>query len=361
MEAVDKGSMSSRSVDLAQFACAFAQVDQLTELMDGLGEAVYLVDRTRTILFWNKACERLTGYGAADVVGRRCYEDILRHIDEQGRRLCLELCPLAGAIADGNPRRCHVWLHHRNGHRLPVRVFVQPLRDADGAIIGAVETFSDASALTAVRKRLREMERLAMIDQLTDIPNRRYLEMALSSRLAEVRRYGRPTSVAVLDLDHFKAVNDTFGHQKGDAILRMLATVLVANARADDVVARLGGDEFVVLLQNAHPSGAAAACRRLLMLVANSEVDDGARGVSVTASIGVTVAIAEDDAQSVLDRADRLLYRAKRARNTVVADLVCEPAPCCQPSGRKCNRTSSLLEVTNDPEARRSGVGREGR
>ena len=311
---------SCSSVDLAQFARAFAAVDQLTDMIDGLGEAVYLVDRTRTILFWNKACERLTGYEPADVVGHRCFEDILRHIDEQGRRLCVTLCPLAGAIADGSPRRCHVWLHHRKGHRLPVDVFVQPARDADGAIIGAIETFSDASALVAVRKRLLEMERLAMVDQLTEIPNRRYLEMALSSRLAEILRYGRPMSVAVLDLDHFKAINDTFGHQTGDATLKMLATVLAANARADEVVARLGGDEFVVLLQSADPSGAAAACRRLLMLVANSEIDDGDRRVSVTASIGVTAATAEDDVQSVLDRADQLLYRAKRERNTVVAD-----------------------------------------
>ncbi|MGA2924883.1 MAG: diguanylate cyclase [Solirubrobacteraceae bacterium] len=245
-------------MDLAQFAQALSRADQLTDLLDGLSEAIYLVDGNRTILFWNQACERLTGYEAKDVVGHRCYEDILRHIDQQGQQLCWGLCPLAITIQDGQPRRCQVWLHHRDGHRLPVQIAVRPVRNAQGEIIGALEAFTDASTSAATRARLREMERLAMIDPLTDIPNRRFLEMSLASRLAEVRRYGRSLSVALLDIDKFKTINDTHGHQTGDAALKMIAKLLVANARGEDVIARIRGDEFVILLQNADPRGAAS-------------------------------------------------------------------------------------------------------
>jgi diguanylate cyclase (GGDEF)-like protein/PAS domain S-box-containing protein len=293
------------------------EAGQLTEILDGLGEAVYLVDRERTISFWNKECERISGYSARDVVGRRCFDDILRHIDDAGRRLCLRLCPLALTMRDGETRRCRVWLHHREGHRLPVKIVAQPIRDRDGAIIGAIEAFTDDSSLAATRARLAEMERLAMVDPLTDVPNRRYLEMALSSRLAEVRRYGMELAVAVVDLDDFKDVNDRFGHGIGDAVLRMVATALVANERAEDVVARLGGDEFVVLLQHADADSARTICERLRMLIEGSMLEQDGIAVGVTASFGVTTVTAADDVVSVMRRADELLYAAKRHQNTV--------------------------------------------
>ena len=316
----DKHIVSPQSASLlAAFAAAVSEAGQLTELLDGLSEAVYLVDRDRTISFWNKECERLSGYSARDVVGRKCFDDILRHIDDEGRRLCLQLCPLAHTMRDGQTRRCRVWLHHREGHRLPVKIVAQPIRDHNGVIIGAIEAFTDDSSLAATRARLAEMERLAMVDSLTDVPNRRYLEMALSSRLAELRRYGVAVSVAILDLDDFKKVNDRFGHAVGDAVLKMIATALAANERTEDVVARLGGDEFVVVLQHADEETASQICERLRTLIAGSELEQDGIAVSVTASFGVTAATSEDDLDSVMRRADARLYHAKRQRNTVAS------------------------------------------
>ena len=171
--------MAGRSAGLTAFAPACGQPELFGELLDGLREAVNVVDRGRTIRFWNRACEEISGYRSEDVVGHRCFENILRHIDDQGQELCFGLCPLAHAMKDGQPRRCRVWLHHRDGHRLPVRVIAQALRDPDGVIIGAIEAFSDDSSLAATRARLVEMERLAMVDPLIEIPNRRYLQMTL--------------------------------------------------------------------------------------------------------------------------------------------------------------------------------------
>ena len=304
---------------LAVFAAAVSQAGQFAEILDELGEAVYLVDRDRTISFWNRECERVSGYSAREVVGRQCFDDILRHIDDEGRRLCKQLCPLAHTMRDGKTRRCRVWLHHREGHRLPVKIVAQPIRDHDGVIIGALEAFADDSSLASTRARLVEMERLAMVDPLTDVPNRRYLEMALTSRLAELSRYGLEFSVAIVDLDDFKDVNDRFGHAVGDAVLTMVATALAANERAEDVVARLGGDEFVVVLQHADLQTATAICERLRMLIAGSELEQDGIAVHVTASFGVTAARPDDDIDSLMRRADGFLYSAKQRRNAVAS------------------------------------------
>ena len=178
-------------------------------------------------------------------VGRHCFEDILRHVDATGNRLCVGRCPLSQTMRDGVPRETCVWLHHKHGHRVEVRVGVRPVRERSGQIIGAIETFTDESDRAATKARLAELEHLAMIDPLTGVSNRRFLGMTLSSRLAELRRYAVPFVVAFADIDHFKRVNDENGHDIGDDVLRMVANTLAGNLRGSDSLSRFGGEEFV--------------------------------------------------------------------------------------------------------------------
>ena len=92
------------------------------KLIDGLHDGVYYVDTNRTIIYWNKSCERITGYSRAEVVGRSCKDNLLNHCTESGGELCLQGCPLTATIGDGAPREADVFLHHADGHRVPVRV-----------------------------------------------------------------------------------------------------------------------------------------------------------------------------------------------------------------------------------------------
>ncbi len=309
--------------DVPDFADALSEQDSLLALLNRMSDGVYLVDRRRTIRFWNRACEQITGYRAEEVVGRRCFEDILRHVDDEGRRLCSGLCPLARTMRDGTPRDVHVWLHHRLGHRVPVRVSVDPVRDREGMIIGAIETFREGSALAAMRERIAELEQRAMVDSLTGVPNRRYLELTLSTRLAEMRRHGAPFVVAFADVDHFKRVNDVYGHAVGDAVLRMIAATLAGNLRGNDTLARVGGEEFVLLLYQAGTVPSLTSCERLRKLVASSSLNVTDRDLSVTISIGATLATPNDSPETVLRRADELLYESKRAgRDRTTTDLV---------------------------------------
>jgi diguanylate cyclase (GGDEF)-like protein/PAS domain S-box-containing protein len=319
----DAGHVSATSRERAETSLLESALSDplfVMNVLDGLKEGLYIVDRQRTIRFWNQACEQLTGYRAQEVLGRRCFDDILRHVDENGCQLCVGMCPLAHTMRDGERRQVKVWLHHKLGHRLPVRVDVQPMRDQSGQITGAIETFVDDSSVAAVRERVAELEQLAMVDDLTGLPNRRYLELTLSNRLAELRRGGSAFVVAFGDIDHFKHVNDRHGHETGDIVLQMIATTLTGDLRGSDLLARFGGEEFILLLHHSHD--ALTVCERLRKLVAASSIRAPTGPVAVTISFGATRAVAGETAEMVLQRADRQLYRSKRTgRNRTTTDF----------------------------------------
>ena len=116
------------------------------EILDHMSDGVYFVDQERRILYWNDGARRLTGYSADELLGHRCQDDILCHIDGEGKRLCQEGCPLTASIEDGGMHQASVFLRHKQGRRVPVNVRVQPMKDAQGAVIGAIEIFSDDTA-----------------------------------------------------------------------------------------------------------------------------------------------------------------------------------------------------------------------
>jgi diguanylate cyclase (GGDEF)-like protein/PAS domain S-box-containing protein len=300
--------------DLTRFADALSDPDALAEMLDGMVEGVYLVDTGRIIRFWNRAAEEISGYEAAEVIGRRCYEEILRHVDATGKRLSFGKCPLAHTMRDGQPREAQVWLLHRDGHRVPALVRTRPVIDRDGTVVGAIEVFADRSHIEATEARIGELERLALSDPLTRLPNRRFLEVALAGRLAECRRQGRTLGVIFVDVDGFKSVNELYGHELGDRLLQVVADTLAGALRGYDLVTRFGDDEFVVLLPDIDPLALADLCDRLRALVAASCVDlPGGDVLNVTLSAGATLARRYDTPEAVLARADTLLFEAKRA------------------------------------------------
>jgi diguanylate cyclase (GGDEF)-like protein/PAS domain S-box-containing protein len=282
-------------------------------LLDELNEGVYLTDRQRRITFWNKAAERISGYERREVLGRRCAANILIHVDRRGRSLCRGLCPLARTLGDGRRRRSQIFLHHKDGHRVPVRVRALPLRDGQGAITGAAELFSDVPDQLDLGTRLEELQRLAMVDRLTGVANRYHTEKNLEARLEEFQRFKWPLGVIFFDIDDFKQVNDRHSHRVGDRALRMVARTLQANVRAIDQVGRWGGEEFLVLLRNADRRNLRRVAEKLRLLVESSVFWVMGDPVRVTLSGGAAMARPGDSLAELVDRADRLMYRAKRA------------------------------------------------
>ena len=285
---------------------------QLADVLENLHDGLYCTDTHRVITFWNHAAERITGYPAAEVLGRSCAANILVHVDTDGRSLCRGLCPLAMTMADCVGREAEVFLRHRDGHRGPVLVRTGPLKDRAGQVVGGVELFTDLSNILANNSRVRELEQLALLDTLTQLANRAYLQREIEARFEEMRRYGIPFGLLFMDIDFFKRFNDTYGHDVGDAVLKLVANTFTANSRAFDVYGRWGGEEFVGVIRSIDAEDLVVLGNRMRVLVNQSFLmhDEARLGVSI--SLGATVAKPDDTAESLIKRADQLLYRSKK-------------------------------------------------
>ena len=291
------------------------------KLLDSLFDGVYFVDVNKHITYWNSAAERITGYNKSKTLGSCCDDNLLRHIDADGRELCLEGCPLAATIQDGKTREAGVFLHHALGHRVPVSVRTSPVRDDTGEIIGAVEIFSDNSSSLQIMQELESLKQDAYLDALTAVGNRRYGEMTLSTRMYELQTHEIPFGILFMDIDYFKSFNDTHGHKTGDDVLVMVAKSISSFLRKIDIVARWGGEEFIVILPGATRIVIKSLSERIRMLIENSFLLVENAKLHVTISIGATMSRVDDTAETIVNRADRLMYLSKSGgRNRVTED-----------------------------------------
>ncbi len=156
-----------------------------------------------------------------------------------------------------------------------------------------------------------ESQRLATTDPLTGLSNRRALLAALHVEISHARRHGTPLSFCLLDVDHFKSVNDVHGHAAGDLVLASIGQLLRRELRVPDVPARWGGEEFVVVLKQSNGNGALVAAERIRKAVEVLEIGSGGKAIPVTVSIGVSEFCAADSAETLIERADSAMYRAK--------------------------------------------------
>ena len=287
-------------------------------IIENLHDGLYFVDKNRVITYWNKAAEKISGFSASEVVGKSCADNILTHVDSEGNSLCLGMCPLAQTIVDGKAREIEVYMHHKDGHRIPVSVRVNTLTDEAGDIIGGVELFTDISSQDASSLRIKELEKMALLDNLTQLANRNYIESELTKRFEEKKRFDIPFGVLFMDIDHFKRFNDTYGHDVGDEVLKFVAETFTVNARPFDLFGRWGGEEFIGIIRNVSRADLALIADRIRNLVGASYILHGDEQLNVTISIGATMVEPDDTIDSIIKRADSCLYKSKQSgRNRV--------------------------------------------
>jgi len=292
------------------------------EIIDNLHDGVYFVDRDRVITYWNKGAERITGYTAQQAIGAACRENMLNHVTSDGVQLCLNNCPLAAVMEDGIPRETEVFVHHADGHRLPVVLRATALRNRTGEIIGAVESFSNNAPVINTRRRLSEMQQIAHTDPLTTLGNRLHLQGRLHAAIADLKHLQSTAGLLFMDIDHFKNVNDTYGHLVGDKVLCMVANTFRFVLRATDTIGRWGGEEFVAILYDISDKMTLfEIAEKVRKMIEASRLDEVSQSLSVTISIGATCLSANDTPESIISRADALMYQSKRAgRNCVTAE-----------------------------------------
>lgn len=292
-------------------------LEYYTRVLNDVYDGVCFLHRDGRVLFWNDRAEELTGYSAAEMCSsterRRAAVRALETIGVLG-----DLDLLEDSLADGAPRIERVLLQHRSGDGIPVEAHVVPIVCGLGDVIGAALLLRDVRDQVALEEQCRTLAVQAVQDPLTGVTNRAEFDRRLLDMIGDRRMRGNACSLVVADLDYFKEINDTFGHQCGDEVLKCFSKILMAHRRQEDSVARYGGEEFIVLLPNCPIDVAWRRAEAIRRDIGRASIP-GLRGRNVTSSFGVTQFHLGDSAESFVNRADRALYLAKQqGRNRTV-------------------------------------------
>jgi diguanylate cyclase (GGDEF)-like protein/PAS domain S-box-containing protein len=288
------------------------------KLLENMCDAVIFIDVAGRIALWNRGAERLTGIAADSICGQFWHPALLSMSDEKGESIGDADCPVNTVLKSGVHLLRRLTIVARMGRHVAVDTHVIPVTGDDGIITGGILMFHDASSETTLERRCMNLYDKATNDPMTQVANRAEFDR-VHEMFVEVHLQRQiPCSLVICDLDRFKQVNDTFGHQAGDEAIKCLAALLKSSCRPGDLVARYGGEEFVVLCTDCDNATAARRTEQIRMNLCHMpRLKMGSR--QVTASFGVTEIQPGDTPETMLRRADRALLMAKaKGRNCVV-------------------------------------------
>jgi diguanylate cyclase (GGDEF)-like protein/PAS domain S-box-containing protein len=278
-------------------------------------EGIFVTDVAGVILRVNRAFTEITDYSAQDAIGQT------PHLLSSGRHDAAFYTTMSDSIASTGSSQGEIWNRRKGGEVYPAWLTITAVKDDAGLATHYVASFTD---ITLRKTAADQITRLAFYDPLTGLPNRRLLMDRLEQALAAGERHRRQGALMLIDLDHFKTLNDTLGHDQGDLLLVQVARRLTTCIRDGDTVARLGGDEFVVMLEDLSVNAPDAATQaeavgEKILAALNQPYQLSSQDYHSTPSIGVTLfADQQVGIDELLKRADLAMYQAKAAgRNTV--------------------------------------------
>lgn len=287
-------------------------IDELriaARVFEASNEGILIADAANRILSVNRAFTEITGYSQQEAIGHT------PALLSSGRHSREFYKALWATLTQHGRWQGEIWNRRKDGREYPEWLSIVQLRDDAGAVVNHIGIFSDITERKAAETR---MERLAQYDSLTNLPNRNLLYDRLATTLTAARRYGRGFALLFVDLDGFKPINDTYGHDIGDAVLREVAQRLRGNMREADTVSRHGGDEFVILSPEINGAEGAGTLADKIVATLARPIVINALSLQVTASVGIALYPDHgNDIDTLIRVADAAMYRAKTAgRNT---------------------------------------------
>ena len=299
------GSMIERS---AIAEALFEERERAQVTLKSIGDAVVSIDARGNVTYLNIVAETMTGWSRDEAAGHSV-EEVLRIVDVTTREIVPN--PMALAIRENKTvdLKANCVLIRRDGVETSIEESAAPIHDRQGQVTGAVMVFHDVSMARALSLK---MYHLAQHDGLTDLPNRMLLDDRLAQAITLCHRNQQKLAVLFLDLDRFKHINDTLGHDFGDRVLRNAAQRLLQCVRSSDTVSRQGGDEFVIVLSEIAHSQDAEGCAAKILSALSVPVRIDEHDLYITASIGIaTYPDDGNDAETLLKHADLAMYHAK--------------------------------------------------
>lgn len=273
----------------------------LNTIMATIQAGVMIVDcEKHQVVDINKEASLLIGAPREEIIGKECHEYVCPA--ERGK------CPITdlNQVIDNTERA----LINTKNEKIPILKTVVPIILNNRKYL--LETFIDITE----RKRMEEkLERISITDSLTQAYNRTKYQEVMKAEIERIKRYGRPLSLVMFDIDHFKKINDTYGHDVGDSVLKTLARIVQNKSREIDCLIRWGGEEFIIIAPETDSRGAAVMAEKIRKAVESHKFDTAGK---VTVSFGVTEMKREDTEDSLIKRADQAMYTAKeKGRNRV--------------------------------------------
>ncbi len=292
----------------AMTGALFEEKERAEVTLNSIGDAVMSCDNGGRVTYLNTVAEALTGWARAEAAGRHV-DEVFRVLDASTRKVAVN--PMAAAMSENRTVLLapNSVLSRRDGVEAAIEDSAAPIHDRRGQVTGAVMVFHDVSSTRALSLR---MSHQAQHDSLTDLPNRLLFHDRLRQGMALAHRHSQKLAVMYLDVDRFKNVNDSLGHDVGDRLLILMAQRLLGCVRTSDTVSRQGGDEFVILLPELTRGLDAGIRAEKILAALSAPYSIDIHNVHVTASIGVVI-FPDDgkDAETLLKNADFAMYHAK--------------------------------------------------
>ena len=285
------------------------------QLLDTLRDGVYFTDNKRQITYWNKAAEELTGFKANEVLGRHCGENFLNHIDEKGNNLCVGLCPLARAMESGEPREDNIFLHHKDGHRIPVLVRINPVKDGKGEVVGAVEIFSDRTVRDLFLNRVKRLEEGGFVESDTGIPNQKCMAMDLRTRFWVLKQFQLPFGIVFMKIDKLEEIKKSSTEEEWLAAIQKIGRTFTNNMTPLDLVGHWHGETFLGIFRNVDREKLGQIADLYRVLVSKTRTVLGGQLRPLTVSSAAVMAAPGGDENTILEKADLLLTQAQGKEN----------------------------------------------
>jgi PAS domain S-box-containing protein/diguanylate cyclase (GGDEF)-like protein len=290
-------------------------------VLDSLYDGLYTVTRLRKINYWNRSAETITGYRADEISNLHCHEGPLKHVDHEGNDLCEHSCPLTWAMTHRQKHQADVFLHHRDGHRVPVKVKVSPLYDETGEVIGAAESFADNTEQMLALERLVELEEAALLDPLTRLANKAYLETQSQRYLREMVRQPIHIGVLVIEVSDYEFLCGRLEVEARNRLVQVVAETIRNNCRPLDLFGYFDDGCFIGLIHDVTGNQLCTVGKKLAVLIEKSNILLGDQLVQARVVVGGAILRPDDTFQSAVARCEKQLHLARQDGGTVAVEL----------------------------------------